>query len=132
MFAQTIEMLLKNKFSILLALFILFLSLSNAHTFDKVSLKVLPNLDKVVHFLMYFALMSVIVFENWRTIKNRRHLLLLSLIPFCYGILMEILQTVLTSTRSGDYRDAIFNTLGIVASVLLSILLTPYINEKLR
>ena len=61
-------MIKKNIFSILVALIIMYLSLTNSHTFDKVPLIKIPNFDKIVHFGMYFRLMSVIILENRKNI----------------------------------------------------------------
>ena len=74
-------MVKKNILSILVALIILYLSLASADTFEEVPLIDVPNLDKVVHFCMYFGLMSVIIFENRRTIKNNKQLFLIALVP---------------------------------------------------
>lgn len=112
-------MIKKNIFSILVAMVILYLSLTSSETFVKVSFFNIPYFDKIVHFGMYFGLMSVIIFENRKSIKSIRQLLLIALIPLFYGILMEILQAVLTTTRSGSFFDAIFNLAGILVSVLL-------------
>ena len=125
-------MLKKNLFSILLALIILYLSLTNSHTFDKVSFSNIPNFDKFVHFLMYFSLMSVIIFENRKTLNSVKLLFLVSLIPLLYGIMMEILQSVLTITRTGSIYDAIFNAIGILTSILLSICINRFIKSKIK
>jgi VanZ family protein len=125
-------MLKKNVFSILVALIILYLSLSNPHTFDKVPIIKIPHFDKIVHFLMYFDLMSVIIFENRKLINNVRQLLLISLIPLFYGILMEVLQSVLTTSRTGDIFDVLFNTIGIFTSLLLSIWINPFMKGTIK
>jgi uncharacterized membrane protein len=114
-----LKMVKKNIYSILLALIIMCLSLTGADTFEKVSFNDIPFIDKVAHFGMYFLLMSVIVFENRKTLKSNRHLFLTALIPFFYGILMEILQSTLTVSRSGSFYDAVFNSAGILVSLLL-------------
>jgi VanZ family protein len=118
-------MVRKNIFSILTALIIMYLSLTSARTFDKVPLINIPNFDKVVHFLMYFGFMSVIIFENRKTIKNNSLLFLTGLIPFLYGALMEILQATVTSTRTASVYDALANSIGILASILLWLWLKP-------
>ncbi|MEI6048299.1 MAG: VanZ family protein [Bacteroidota bacterium] len=111
-------MLKKNIFSIIVALIIMYLSLAGSDTFDDVSVDI-PYLDKIVHFCMYFGLMSVIIFENRKTLKNNRQLFLVALIPVFYGILMEILQSALTITRFANVFDAVSNTAGILVSLLL-------------
>jgi len=123
-------MIKKNTLSILVALIILYLSLASADTFKKVSFISFPNIDKVVHFGMYFGLMSVIIFENRKTIKKNRQLFLTGLIPFFYGILMEISQSVFTVSRFADIYDVIFNTFGILISILLWLWIKSFITIK--
>jgi VanZ family protein len=124
-----IKIMIKNNiFSILVALIILFLSLVNAQTFEKVSLNKIPNFDKFVHFAMYFGLMSVIIFENRISLRNIRRLLFVSLIPFSYGILLEFLQAFFTSTRSGSLYDALADFAGVYVAVLIGF----YLLRKLR
>jgi VanZ family protein len=118
-------MIKKNIFSILIALIIMYLSLANAHTFDKAPFIDIPNIDKAVHFCMYFGLMLVIILENKNSIKSNGHLFLLGLIPLSFGILMEILQATLTVTRSGSIFDALANSAGILVSILLWLWIKP-------
>jgi VanZ family protein len=118
-------MIKKNIFSILIALIIMYLSLANAHTFDKAPFIDIPNIDKAVHFCMYFGLMLVIILENKNSIKSIGHLFLLGLIPLSFGILMEILQATLTVTRSGSVFDALANSAGIFVSILLWLWIKP-------
>lgn len=122
-------MIKKNLFSIFVALVILYLSLANSQTFDKVTLIKIPNFDKVVHFLMYFSLMSAVIIENRNSLKRAGSLLIPASIVLLYGILMEILQ-LFTSTRSGDINDAFADFAGILFSVLLWLLLKPFLNKK--
>jgi len=112
-------MLKKNFFSFLVALIILYLSLANSRSFDKVPLFEIPYLDKMVHFAMYFGLMLVIIFENRKSITNTRQLMLISIIPLVYGSVLEILQAVLTNTRSGSFLDALADGAGVFAAVLI-------------
>ena len=125
-------MVKKNIFSILVALLIMYLSLTGSDTFEKVSFFNIPFLDKIVHFGMYFVLMSVMIFENRKTLKSTLHLFLIALIPLFYGILMEILQLILTVSRSGSFYDVIFNSAGILVSLLLWLWVKPLIKETIR
>jgi VanZ family protein len=122
-------MIKKNKFTILVALIILYLSLANSQTFEKIPLVDIPDLDKVVHLGMYFVLMSVIIFENKKTIINTSRLFLTGLIPLFYGILMEILQATLTTTRSGSFFDALADAAGVLLSILLWLWIRPLKNK---
>jgi len=118
-------MLKKNMFSILLALLIMYLSLTPSSTFDKVPVINIPDFDKIVHFIMYFTLTSVIIFENRKRIKDKWILILISLIPVCFGILMEILQSLLTTSRTGSFYDIVFNCMGVLCSVLICLYIKP-------
>lgn len=117
-----IKLIKRNLFTILTALTILYLSLANSDTFDEIPVIDIPFLDKIVHFLMYFGLMSVLLLENRSTIKNKNTALRFSIFPLFYGILMEFLQ-ILTPSRSGNFLDALADTAGIAASLFLWMLL---------
>ena len=125
-------MIRKNIFSILVALLLLYLSLTNPEKFAKVQLSSIPNIDKIVHFGMYFIMMSVIIIEHRKNIRNLINLFLMALIPLSYGILMEILQLTLTSSRSGDFYDALFDGAGILTSVLLWLIIKFAAKETIR
>jgi VanZ family protein len=123
-------MIRKNLYSILVSLLLLYLSLAKSGQFDKIQLANIPYLDKIVHFAMYFILMSVIVLEHRKSLKNSWNLLLLALIPLAYGILMEILQLILTSTRSGDIYDALADAAGVFAAAILWLIFKPSEKES--
>lgn len=125
-------MLKNNILSVITAIIILYLSLANSKTFDEVPLINIPYFDKVVHFGMYFFLMSVMIAENRKKIKVTSHLFLLALIPAFYGLVMEILQLTLTKSRSGDIIDFISDAAGILAAVLLWLYIRPRLKESIR
>jgi VanZ family protein len=122
-------MVKKNKFSIIIALVILFLSLAGPGTFQKVPLFEFRLFDKIAHLGMYFGLMSAVIFENRSTLKNTGHIFLLALIPFTYGVLMEVLQATVASGRSASFFDVLFNTAGIGISILVWLRIEPKIKE---
>jgi VanZ family protein len=122
---QTLKMVKKSILSIFVAMVILYLSLTDSQSFDKVPFFNIPHFDKIAHFLMYFGLMSVIVFEHTNAINGRTQLSLIALIPFTYGILMEILQLTIAANRSGSIYDVMANSAGIIVSALLWLFLGP-------
>jgi VanZ family protein len=125
-------MVKKNIFSLSVALIILYLSLASSETFENVSIFDISYMDKIVHFCMYLGLMSVIIFENRNSIKTFLQLFLTALIPFSYGILMEVLQSTVTTSRSASLFDVIANSTGILTSVLLWLWIKPHITGKIR
>jgi VanZ family protein len=125
-------MIRKNLFSILVSLLLLYLSLAKSGQFEKIQLAKIPHIDKIVHFGMYFTLMAVFILEHRKFLKNPWNLFLLALIPLAYGILMEILQFTLTSTRSGDFYDALADAAGVFAAALLWLIFKPGQRENVR
>lgn len=119
----------KNIFSILIALIILYLSLTGSETFHKVPFFNIPYFDKIVHFGMYLGFMSVIILENRKSIKGNLQLFRTALIPFVYGILMELLQLIFTTSRFASFYDVIANSAGILASLLLWMWIKPHITH---
>ena len=125
-------MIKKNLYSILVALLLLYLSLTNSEKFQKSPLVNIPFMDKIVHFGMYFIMMSVIIIEHRKSLRNSGKLFLFALIPLSYGILMEILQATLTVTRTGDFYDALADAAGILVSIVLWLLVRPAFKEVLK
>jgi VanZ family protein len=72
--------------------------------------------DKLGHLLAYFTLSAWAV----SILRSRRAQFLAALGLFALGLSMELAQAQLTTTRLGDPRDALANTLGILAGLALS------------
>jgi VanZ family protein len=72
--------------------------------------------DKLGHLLAYFTLSAwaVMIF------RSRRGQCIAALALFALGLSLEFAQAQLTTTRLGDPRDALANTLGILAGFALS------------
>lgn len=82
--------------------------------------------DKVEHFLSYFLLAAAAV----QLFAPRHAVLRAGTGLIAMGIVLEIAQGLLTSTRQMDASDALANTLGVVGGLLT--LLTPWCNALLR
>ena len=99
----------------------------------KTDLNEIPYLDKVVHICMYGGLSTLLWIEyllRHRT-PDMRHLVVgASISPIVMSGGIEILQTICTSTRSGDWLDFIANCTGvIIASLLGHYLWRPFIQK---
>jgi VanZ family protein len=112
-----IKLFIKNKLSIVTALAIMYLSFASADTFDEVDVFVFPHIDKVVHFCMYFGLMLMLQIENSIYAKKIWNLIVLLFISLFYGIAIEFCQSWLTTTRHGDFFDALFDFFGILGAI---------------
>jgi|WetSurMetagenome_2_1015567.scaffolds.fasta_scaffold02763_4 VanZ family protein len=115
-------MIRNNKWSAFSALLILYLSLASADSLNKIPVIHFPGMDKVVHFCMYAFLTGVLILENRKRISGVASVFIIVLIPFFLGAILEILQSMITSTRTGSMADLLANTGGIIFSVLVFLL----------
>ena len=122
----------KNIFTITTSLIILYLSLAGSLTINRINFINVSYIDKIGHFGLYFILMSVIILEHRNSFRNTRQLLLIALIPFSFGILMELMQLYFTTDRKGELLDAISNCAGITISLYLWLVFKPYHKENIR
>lgn len=69
--------------------------------------------DKFIHFSMYF-LLSVITFKGFFNKNLKKSILFACGIAFLYGIIVEVLQYSLTTTRMFDVFDIFANGIGTI------------------
>ncbi len=119
-------MIKNNKFSIFVALVILYLSLTGSSTFGQIGFINIPYIDKIGHFSLYFILMAVIILEHRNLFQNTRQLIIVALIPFVFGTIIEFLQMAITKDRKGEILDALSNTGGITLAIYLWLIIRPY------
>lgn len=85
----------------------------------------IPHLDKIVHsfFHFVFTILWYLFFEKQVKKSNQQKLLFVSvLLSLLFGIVIEILQTKITLTRSGDIYDIMANFVGsILAFVFITV-----------
>lgn len=90
---------------------------------DQASNYNIPNLDKVVHFTFYFVMVVLAFFAktngDWRGAGNLKSLWFIVLFAIGYGILIEITQHIATVDRHGDFFDALANSIGAIAAMVL-------------
>lgn len=79
---------------------------------------VIPHMDKLVHFGMFFVLAVTYTFEHLR----RHQALPKSLFSFVGGILFavltEIFQVTLTATRAFEVGDILADSVGIIIGIV--------------
>ena len=89
------------------------------------------HMDKLVHFCMYGGLTTILWIQYFWCHKGVKwsHLIIGGIIcPIVMSGLIEIGQSSLTETRSGEWMDFVANTLGVILAVLVSyFLLRPRI-----
>ena len=91
----------------------------------------IPNLDKIVHFTFYLVL-SGLLFYGWQKqtafVWLHKNMVLKILVVACtYGLAVEIMQEVFTTTRHFDLLDELTNSIGALAGSLISV----YLRQKI-
>ena len=112
---QRIKSLFKDNFfivAILITITIAYLSLMRMPKMKES----FGNVDKVYHLIAYFTLSVCWLFSFYKK-KALKYIIVISCITF--GIIIEVLQQTLTVYRTGDYRDALANTLGILLGLIV-------------
>lgn len=119
---KTIKHLLApNKFAFCVAALwtatIIFLSFKTPSSEPKLYFE---NADKIVHFTFYFGFVffwfRFLLFQKKGIFRN---LFLLVLIAIFLGVLIEVLQGLLTTTRQPDVWDAVANSFGALIGAIV-------------
>ena len=101
--------------SILALLWIFYLSFSPPSTFKKVP--TFENEDKIIHFLMYYGLTIVLIYDFRNHIKNNTNtftfVLSCVLFPSIIGGLIEVMQPTFFAPRTGSIGDFYADVLGV-------------------
>ena len=113
---------LKAKIMLLIAasltIGIIFLSLIRVNNLPDLKVK---EMDKFYHAIAYFTLtlswLSFFQIKN-STLKLNFFLLIITALTI-FGIVIEVLQRVVTNYRLFDYQDMIANTIGVLIAAFL-------------
>ncbi|MDL2241990.1 antibiotic resistance protein VanZ [Bacteroidales bacterium OttesenSCG-928-L03] len=113
--------------SLLLAVIILVLCLIDTTPLPKAPM---TGFDKLVHLLMFLAVSGVAFFENTRYFRRAvtpASLFVGSfLYPLLFGGLIEVLQEYLSTTRSGDRMDFLYDGIGALVGFTVCLLINRY------
>ena len=75
--------------------------------------------DKYLHFIAYFGLGTLWYFALKDKIQKRLYNFFVPLALIFYGIILEGLQSGITTYRTGDIYDALANTVGVIVSLVV-------------
>lgn len=101
--------------SILLTISISWLSLS---PLEKYNIHFSTS-DKILHALAYTILTLSWVFSIKKAHKSNMLKIKIGLAICLFGIIIEVLQSNITTYRTGDYLDVLANTIGITLALVI-------------
>ena len=103
---------------VLWLVFITTLSLVSLNSFSKVQIK---GGDKYVHFIFYFVLTGLLILNLMSKFNFRKAVFISAISAVIYGIIIEVLQGVVTTYREPEILDILFNSLGCIFAAFLMI-----------
>lgn len=74
------------------------------------------NIDKAYHSIAYFILALTWLLSFYKK-PSKKYIIVLCCIVF--GIIIEVLQSTLTIYRTGDYKDVLANSLGVLLALFI-------------
>jgi VanZ family protein len=120
-----IRLLIKYKFSILYALFVLFLSLLPFRGTPGSSFFNIPYSDKIAHFILYGIMAFIIILETHHKYLKVWEYIIIILICLFFGGIIELLQMSLPG-RSGEVWDLVANFSGSLTAIPGSLIINRF------
>jgi len=109
---KIIKHLSERNFLVLAITWTIGITIASLVSFNTVPKIDLPGNDKLIHFLFYFVFVVLWSLAKKQTYFKIKYDLLIVAFAIVYGIIIEVLQGVLTQTREADIYDALANSLG--------------------
>jgi VanZ family protein len=82
----------------------------------------IPNLDKCIHTFFHFVFTSVwflFFYKQLKLVSVFKALLIAFLLSVTFGISIEIMQKLFTTTRHADIFDVLANSIGALSAAFL-------------
>lgn len=102
--------------------FITLLSLFSFSGDDDIPKFNIPNADKLGHFIFYFVAAVLGCFfireQTKGVLRQTKAILIIGVTVIIYGIIIEVIQGVLTVDRTGDIYDALANSIGALCGAV--------------
>ena len=112
-------------------LLVCYLSLADSGL-PEIKFRFILESDKIAHIGIYFVL-TVLLTRSWSNVilkKGLKYLLILSAFQvICFGIIMEVLQKLITTTRQFDVRDIYANIAGTVIGAIFYLLFHKFFSQ---
>ena len=122
-------MILKKFYkTISVLIIILILCFLPGNTANKMSVFYFPYFDKIVHFVMYFIFSFVLFVDltNNTRLQKKQIFLIILLLSFIIGGIIELIQNYFIPMRSGDWFDLLADLTGSLMFVFFSKYFIPF------
>ena len=117
---QVIKKLLERNALLLAILATIILGILSLSIIPKLNLGLnIKSGDKYLHFIAYFGLSTLWYFALRNKIQKKVFNFFVPLVLILYGIILEGLQSGLTTYRTGDVYDAMANTAGVIVGLII-------------
>jgi len=117
---QDIKKLLERNALILAIMATIIIGVLSLSAVPKLNLELgIKSGDKYLHFIAYFGLSIIWYFALRNRIQKRAFNFFVPLALIFYGIILEGLQSGITTYRTGDIYDALANTAGVIVGLVL-------------
>lgn len=115
-----IFIVLKNYWPTMVCVAVVLYATLTADPMDGAELPLIPNIDKVIHAVMFGGLAGAAAFDWQRSHRGRnvggRVMAVICALCAVFGCLDEIAQATLTEARSGDVLDFVADIAGIAVA----------------
>lgn len=91
-----------------------------------------PNIDKIVHFCFHFGftISWILFFKKELNGNDDAKAYLVSFVfSVLFGITIELMQSVYTTTRASDVTDILANTLGALFAIFMAEVFKERLNK---
>ena len=117
---QVIKKLLERNSLLIAISATIFLAVLSLSAVPKLNLGLgIKSGDKYLHFTAYFGFTLLWYFALKDRVNKKMFKFFVPLAIILYGIILEGLQSGLTTYRTGDIYDALANTLGVIVALLV-------------
>lgn len=103
--------------AILITVFVTISSLVSLKGISSISIKI-SHFDKIAHAFSYFILALSWFFATQTDFKKKNFKIILILLLISFGIIIEALQSGLTTTRQADFFDILANSFGVLVAAI--------------
>lgn len=121
--------ILRYKFTFVLTFIILYALFMPSSQVPSVSIE---GLDKLVHFFMFFTLISCYYFEFIAYHEHLPSFLKVFLLGGCFGLFTELIQGFFTASRAFDWMDLVADSIGVVLGGLFMCFVFTYLKNYLN